>query len=232
LRRDIRSCLDDHNIEIGLIDCLFISTDRDASSYSATLDVAVELGATRVNTLSTVTWEKTVDEIGILAELAGERGLTVTIENFPLFTIGTLRQAITLIDALSAPNIKLLVDTLHVFRSGEANDLAAIESNLIDYVQISDGPRISPGPDAYLYEAANERMVPGTGALPLADMLRALPGNVIVSAEVPSLARQKAGVSDLDRARAVASAVQTLVHAAHKARVQRDSSVAQRSQGG
>jgi hypothetical protein len=44
-----------------------------------------------------------------------------------------------------------------------------------------------------------ERMMPGTGELPLADMLAALPDDLVVGLEIPMRSRAEAGVGAYDR---------------------------------
>jgi sugar phosphate isomerase/epimerase len=51
----------------------------------------------------------------------------------------------------------------------------------------------------YAEEAMYERMAPGEGELPLADMLAALPDDRVVGLEIPMRSRAEAGVSAYDR---------------------------------
>jgi len=60
----------------------------------------------------------------------------------------------------------------------------------------------------------HERMIPGTGELPLVEMLRAVPATVVISAEVPLRSLRDAGVSDLERARRVVAGVNRILAAA------------------
>jgi len=63
-------------------------------------------------------------------------------------------------------------------------------------------------------EALNERMIPGTGELPLVEMLRAVPDTVVISAEVPLRSLRAAGVSDLERVRRIMAGIQQVLAAA------------------
>src|SRR3546814_1292905 len=93
--------------------------------------------------------------------MAREYDVTVTIESCPMLTVKTLAQALDVISAVNLPNFKLLIDTMHIVRSGESEDIVRLDPMLIDYVQISDGPISVPDPQNYMSEAMNERMVPG-----------------------------------------------------------------------
>src|SRR3546814_2061337 len=46
-----------------------------------------------------------------------------------------------------------------------------------------------------------ERMVPGTGEMPLVEMIRAIRRDVVVSIEVPMRSLKKAGMSEVERVR-------------------------------
>lgn len=56
-----------------------------------------------------------------------------------------------------------------------------------------------------------ERMVPGTGELPLRDMLAAVPAGVVVGLEVPMRAAAEAGESAADRLRPCVEAARGLM---------------------
>src|SRR3546814_20036714 len=90
---------------------------------------------------------------------------------------------------------------MHIVRSGESEDIVRLDPMLIDYVQISDGPISVPDPQNYMSEAMNERMVPGTGEMPLVEMIRAIRRDVVVSIEVPMRSLKRAGMSEGERVR-------------------------------
>jgi len=93
--------------------------------------------------------------------------------------------ALAAIDHVGSPNFSLLIDTMHVLRSGSlAADLAAIDPALIGYVQICDAP-LEPVVANYAEESLFERMVPGEGELPLREILAVLPPGRVIGLEVP-----------------------------------------------
>ena len=82
------------------------------------------------------------------------------------------------------PNGRILVDLLHVARSGgTAADLAKLPASLIGHVQLSDAPLAAPPDDALVTEARGRRLPPGEGELPLVAMMNALPSGVPLSTE-------------------------------------------------
>jgi len=215
LRRKIVACLNDHGVSIALLDALFITPTESVEQYRPVFETFAELGVKRVNAVSVdPSWERTVDEMAALVTMAAEYNATVVVETCRLMTIGTLAQAMRLIETVALPNFKLLIDTMHVTRSGEAEALAAIDPNLIDYVQLCDGPLHSPSDEAYWDEALHERRVPGDGEMPLVKMLRTIRPEVIVSGEVPMRSLRAAGVSDLERSKMVVAGMRRVLEAA------------------
>ena len=84
--------------------------------------------------------------------------------------------------------------------------LAAVPSELIGYVQLSDATH-APRFDTYMEEAMYERMVPGEGELPLREVLAILPREVVVGLEIPQRSLAEAGVGPHERlGRCVAAA--------------------------
>jgi len=214
LRAATREALSDSGVSLAMLDgfALFPGSTRD--DHRRVLDLAAELGTRRLNTVSFIDWPRTLDETAWMVALAAEYGMTVTIEPCAMLTAASLAQALELIAYVGLPNFKLLIDTMHVARTGEAGDLAALDPGMIDYVQISDAPLAMPSLEAYMEEALNERMIPGTGELPLVDMLRAVPDTVVISAEVPLRSLRAAGVSDLERVRRIVAGIQRVLAAA------------------
>jgi len=214
LRSATREALADTGISLALIDGYVLYPDSTADDHRRVLDLAADLGTRRVNTVSFVDWPRTLDETAWMVALAAEYGMTVVVEPCAMLTAASLAQALDLIAHVGLPNFKLLIDTMHVARTGEAGDLGALDPGMIDYVQISDAPLAMPSLEAYMEEALHERMIPGTGELPLVEMLRAVPETVVISAEVPLRSLRDAGVSDLERARRVVAGVNRILAAA------------------
>jgi hypothetical protein len=65
--------------------------------------------------------------------------------------------------------------------------------------------------DNYMEEAMFERMVPGEGELPLADLLSVLPSDVVLEIEVPRRSLALSGVSPLARMRPCVDAARRLL---------------------
>ena len=103
---------------------------------------------------------------------------------------------------------------MHFFRSGgNASDLTALDPQLIGYVQLCDVP-LQPIEQDYMKEAMFGRMAPGTGELPLAQFVRALPRDVPIGLEVPMLVMAEAGVTPYDRLRPAVVTTRALLRSA------------------
>jgi sugar phosphate isomerase/epimerase len=129
-----------------------------------------------------------LDNFSALCEAAARFDMTVGLELITYCPIGTLDDALSLICASRQPNARILIDTLQVFRSGASvEDIGNVEASLIEYIQICDGPRISPDSvDGRRTEARTARRLPGDGELPLRELLAKLPPDLTLAVEAPT----------------------------------------------
>lgn len=195
LRRETRAALRDRGIAIALGEGFLLRPGIGPKDLVADLDIFAELGCERINMLSIDRDPaRSLDEFGVLAGLAAERGMVSTVELVPMLRIGSLDQALALLAQVGRPDFRLLVDTMHWFRLGiTAADIAALDPALIDYVQLCDISETLPNRD-YMDAAQFQRMMPGEGDVPLADYIAALPPHVTYALEVPLRSQAEAGV--------------------------------------
>lgn len=200
LRRELSAALRDRGVSISLGEGCIVRPDRDFRDMAGDLDIFQELGTERINTVSMdPDLGRSLDQFGVLAEMSAARGMKSSIELCPVLTINTLASAVAAVRHVSRKDFTLLLDTLHLGRSGAtADELAALDPAMIGYIQLSDAP-LNPTNPSYMDEATFDRMVPGEGELPLRDYLSVLPRDVVVSLEVPSRALARAGLSPRDR---------------------------------
>jgi sugar phosphate isomerase/epimerase len=201
LRQDLLASMDDRGISISLGEGLLIAPGVDVRSYAADLDIMAELRIPRINTVSLEPDRaRTFDELAVLTDLAADRGIVTSVEPVPGLAIADLPTAMAAVEHVGRDEISLLIDTMHVARSGAgADDLRSLPAERIGHVQLCDVPLRSTKEWNYAEEAMYHRMAPGEGELPLADMLAALPEDRVVGLEVPMLSRAEAGVSAYDR---------------------------------
>jgi sugar phosphate isomerase/epimerase len=219
LRRDLLAAMDDRGVSISLGEGLLIAPGVDVRSYTADLDIMAELGIPRINTVSLeADRARTFDELAVLTGLAADRGLLTSVEPVPGLAIADLPTAMAAVEHVGRDEISLLIDTMHVARSGAgADDLRSLPAERIGHIQLCDVPLRSTGQYNYAEEAMFHRMAPGEGELPLAEMLAALPSDRVVGLEVPMLSRAEAGVSAYDRLLPGVENARALLAQAHEA---------------
>jgi len=195
LRRATVAALRDTGVTIALGDGFVLRGGDDMRDRAVELDVMAELGAERVNTaIFDPNLSRSVDQIGTLAEMAAMAGMETTLEFAPGLAVDDLSTAIGIVREIGRPDFRLLIDTMHLVRSGSgADDIAALDPDLIGYVQLGDAPLVANIPN-YMEESCFQRMVPGTGELPLLDILDALTRHLVIGLEVPLRSEADAGV--------------------------------------
>lgn len=215
LRRDVAKALKDNDVTISLGEGFLIMPAIPLDRLVRDMDLLAELGATQVNAVCLeAEFSANVDGFGRFAEMAAERDLSVTVEFMPGMTIGSLSAADALVREVSLPNAGLLLDAMHLFRSGATiADLAAIDPAHIRYAQLCDVPQ-SPVIADYAAEARFERMAPGDGELPLVDFIKALPKHVPIGIEVPQRSLAEQGVSAKQRLAPALAKARALISAA------------------
>jgi sugar phosphate isomerase/epimerase len=199
LVRATKAAAREHGVEIALGEGFLIMPGLNMADFEPAVDIMAELGAPVLNGVCIEQDRaRATDEFALFAELAAKRGLVATLEFMPLMWPATLAEALDFVKATGAPNARLLLDAMHVYRSGATTaDVAALDPAMIAYVQLCDVPLPASGAavaDDYGEEARHNRLCPGEGDLPLADFVAALPPEVTIGLEVPMLRKAQAGV--------------------------------------
>jgi sugar phosphate isomerase/epimerase len=211
LRTELLAAMDRRGVTITLGDGFLVLPDAEMSTYAADLDALAELGVPRINVVSLDPGlGRTFDQFAALTELAAQRGIQTLVEPVPGLTVGDLPTALAALEHVGKPDFRLLIDTMHLVRSGSgAADLAALNP-YIGYAQLND-TTLQPRTDNYLEEAMYERMVPGEGELPLHDILATLPTHIVLELEILQRSLALAGVSPVDRLRPCVEAARRLL---------------------
>ena len=163
-------------------------------------------GAIVARVLQVVGWDDVVDRavenLALVADLAADAGLGVVVEFMPYSQTKTLGDALHLVTEIGRPNVKLLLDSLHLFRSGgSVAEVAAVDPWRFGVIQLSDASAKAPAYEDLRPESIGNRLVPGTGEFPLYELLAALPVDLPISLEVPCAA--VAELPHVDQARFV-----------------------------
>jgi sugar phosphate isomerase/epimerase len=141
------------------------------------------------------------------AAAAADAGIRIALEFMPMSGLKTIEQTRTVIAASGAANVGILVDTLHLARSGAtAADVAALDPASIYLTQLSDAPAQLAAGSTLFDEAMSGRLYLGDGGLDLAAVVNALPADAELELETPVVAHER--LPPAQRARHAAEAAQ------------------------
>ena len=172
----LRRRCDDAGVAIGYLDglCSPLPGITEGVSEDIFFEQAEMLGTTLVNVVHyggdpTVARTQMADALGALADRAARRGLSLVIEFIPGTAIPDLPVALELVRTVDRANLRVLLDTWHLGRSGGGPDLVVDDvPALVGRVQVSDRKREQ---DLQPYVPMSGRYLPGRGELPLAAVL-------------------------------------------------------------
>lgn len=179
--------------------------------YLPYVEAGAELGVKYISIIGTDLDEgRLTAHFADLCDCAAQFGLQTTIEFVPSTSVKTVEDAHDLIRRSGKTNATILVDTMHVHRSGgTAGNLRRVPADLLSVVQLCDGKLVSPEPSKLMLESRNDRLDPGMGELPLVAMLEALPADIPIEIEVPCMAFRN--TSPTERAIAAANAARAFL---------------------
>ena len=186
LRRETIAAMRDRGVTISLAEGFAVRPNQDAKDRAAELDLFAELGAEQASGICVEPdLARAFDQFSLLADMTAERGMGYALEFAPPHAINTLETTAAFVESLGKPNMRLVIDAMHFFRTGATIEaLAAIDPARIGYFQLCDVPLVSTYPD-YYSEACFERLIPGDGELPLAQLIAALPQDLPIGLETP-----------------------------------------------
>lgn len=182
--------LDETGIYINDIEVLKIEPQVDMSALERVLESGARL---RVRCLTVIAVDddeaRVADNLATVAERATAYGMRTCLESMVYMGVKTLGQATRVIAQTGRSDIGQIIDPLHLDRAGGVPaDIEGVPPEQIACVQLCDaGPRPDPADvDAIIAESRENRLVPGTGTLPLTAVIARVPAHVPVSLEVPT----------------------------------------------
>ncbi|WP_158926304.1 sugar phosphate isomerase/epimerase [Acidisphaera sp. S103] len=211
LIRSIEERLDATGRRIFDIEAVWLMPHTDVAALEPALALGSRLGAKHLLVVGNDPDDgRLAANFSQLCDLAGGYGIGVALEPIPYVQLATPSQGLALLEKTRKPNAKLLIDALHLYRSG-ANpaDLAAIDPSLFPYIHLCDATATPPPPEGLRPEGRGGRFYPGEGELPLARFLRAFPANIPIGIEAPCA--RYAHLSVLERARICGAATRALL---------------------
>lgn len=210
--RDVRQRLDDTGLVALDMEPIFVTPDGDHGDR--VIEAAAAIGARNLLVVSRgVDDAHFAERFAELCDTAAPHGIGCSIEFMAFMSVTTLPQAIAVLDTVERPNGHVLIDHLHLARTGgTVADVAAVDPARLSYVQLCDAPDAAPDDMAGLVtEALDLRLNVGDGELPVADLLDVLPDHTALSLEIRSAALRTGFPDPLERARHVLQATRSLL---------------------
>ncbi|VVN70948.1 sugar phosphate isomerase/epimerase family protein [Pseudomonas fluorescens] len=184
----LKTLLKEEGVHVQDIEFVELKPDIDIMGLTGLLETGADLGARSL----TVSGDdddavRLTEHFAALCELAAGFGIRVDLEFMRWRAIGNLEQAERIVTGARQPNAGILIDALHLHRSGgSACALGQVASTLFSSVQLCDAPAQSPPEEGIILEARAGRLPPGAGGLPLGDLMKVLPADIAISIEMPS----------------------------------------------
>jgi sugar phosphate isomerase/epimerase len=197
-----RRCADS-GVLVHAVEAIALGPGSVLAGQDRVLETAAALGARYLNVIcDDPDTGRFTELLAALVTMARAAGVRPVIEFTAYRPIRCLADAVAIARQTGGG---ILLDTLHIQRCGASvAEIAAVDPALLTYLQLCDAPRQQPhglripaamprgqraaaGDDRVL-EARTMRLLPGEGELPLAALLAALPGDMLVSVEAPSAA--------------------------------------------
>lgn len=175
-------------LEVGVFP---LRPTTDVEAWGPTLAFCHRIGASYVvSPIEDPDRKRRVETLRAFSEMAETCALDVLVEFNPYSACPTLEDAVELVQDCGHPNAKVLVDALHLSRSGgKPSDVLQLDPGLVPLVHFCDAPPPPQGPlsaDELRRESRTARLLPGEGSLWLDELLDALSPQVAISVEAPS----------------------------------------------
>ena len=188
LMRETRARIAATGVQVHDIELFRMDGRTEPEQLAPELEAAARLGAKRIIAqLPDPDRGRAADHFGRLCDMADAYGIFVGLE-FPHWTeTGTLAAAASILKATARPNAGILVDMLHMGRSGSSlEELRSLPREWFRFVHVCDAEKeIPPTMERVLRTAREERLFPGEGSIDVRGILASLPPDIPYSLEIP-----------------------------------------------
>ncbi|OAE98939.1 xylose isomerase [Bradyrhizobium centrolobii] len=188
LRETIRR-IDDTGVPVFDVEIARLGADFKADQFASFLETAGRLKARAILVAGDDPDEARLTEsFAAFCRAAAPYGLTADLEFMPWTAVKNAKAALRIVTNAGEPNGRILVDSLHAARSATSLDeIASLPRQLLSYAQLCDAPAGIPATnDELIHTARCARLLPGDGAIDLRGLVRALPGDLPLSLEIPN----------------------------------------------
>jgi sugar phosphate isomerase/epimerase len=213
LLREVEARLADTGVQVLDAEIFRLKPDTRVADYEAAIATAARLGARELLVAGNdPDDERQIASFAAFCELAARYGLGAVLEFMPWTDARDLREATRIVERCGRENAGMLIDPFHFSRSrSRLDDVALVPPGRLRYLQFCDVPAaVPPTMQAILDEARAERLFPGEGELDLLGLLRAVPRDVPLSVEVPTLTLART-VGATERARRALAATRRVL---------------------
>jgi sugar phosphate isomerase/epimerase len=188
LIREIKTVAADLDISFYDGEVFTLLPETDVESWLPVIETAAEFGMPIMQiTCEDPDFSRAGDNLGRVADAAAKHDMRMAIEFMRWRSAATIQDAARLAAASGRDNVGILLDALHLSRSGgNPADVAALPEGLALYLQLCDAPAEQPADNtACIAEARTGRMFPGDGGLWLNELMAVLPRDIVISVETP-----------------------------------------------
>lgn len=178
----------ERGVRVSSVTGYHLYPDVEDDDVQALVDAAVALGAPVLVGICHEPEPASTARLRRCAAIAAPAGVRIALEFMRFSAVKTLQQALQVVEAIDSPALGLLLDAVHFARSGGTpEDLRGVDPARIVLAQLCDGKAHSRAltDDELRAEARSGRLFPGDGALPLRELLAALPADLEWEFEVP-----------------------------------------------
>jgi sugar phosphate isomerase/epimerase len=213
-QREIEELLRSTGLAVLEVGVFPIKPEMDWPAIEKVIELSGRIGARHlVCPVEDRDLEQRAGSLARLCDLASHQGLDALVEFNPYSACTNLGEAVELVGRAGRANAALVVDALHLSRSGGGpEDIAGVRPDLLRLVHLCDAPPPPTGTrsiEDLRRESRTARLLPGEGSLRLDRLLEVLPADIGISIEAPSAAH--AHLPAAERARRALDATRALM---------------------
>ncbi|TMI02824.1 MAG: sugar phosphate isomerase/epimerase [Betaproteobacteria bacterium] len=198
---EVERRLADTGVGVLDVEVFRLMPQTNVGEFEAVMATAQRLGATELLVHGADSSEaRLIETFGRLCDLAAGYGLSANLEPMPWVDVSNLAKAMRVLDGAAR---------VHFFRAGDSPQaLAKVPRRFLRYMQLCDArPERPADMQEIIRQARSDRLFPGQGGLDLKGLLRALPGEIPISLEIPISKRME----PLERARRALDATRAIL---------------------
>jgi sugar phosphate isomerase/epimerase len=198
---------------LTVVDMEVVRMGPEGDCGEGLIEAAAAIGAKNILTVSQFDEiEATAERLNELCTFARAVDIRICLEFMRFTTVQTLADALQVVQIVDQDNVGILVDLIHVFRSGTTyEDIRAADSSFFPYAQWCDAPTEPCGwsTKELIRDALDDRSIPGEGDMPVNEFESLFDLTVPFSIEVRSKSLRDGFPDFLERAKHLLSATST-----------------------